>query len=123
MKFYLAIVACLIFFACSATKKKSELNIINSNQQNVIVQEAELPEYIIEDELIVQFNRAIDLNEFTSKYSSYKLQIKEPIVSTMHMYLLTFDKERIKPLSMLSHIKADPLVKSASFNKQIESRN
>ena len=82
----------------------------------------EVPEVIIDNELIIQIKDKMDAKEWASQYKEYGLQLKKPISRTANMHLFTFDTKLIDSDKMMEMILADKQVSRAEFNKRLQQR-
>jgi hypothetical protein len=83
---------------------------------------SKMPEGILGNEMIVQFNKQIDVQKWCERYKRYDVSVKRTISKTTPIYLMVFDVARMSPNKMLAIIKKDKDVVKAEFNKKISPR-
>jgi len=81
-----------------------------------------LPNGAILDEIIVQFNEKLDVQEWATPYALYGLKIEKSLSTLTPLYLLKFDATKIPSNKMLALIKRSKQVRSAEFNKLMNTR-
>lgn len=83
-----------------------------------------LPQGTITNNIIVQLKeKNIDVQKWCGHFSAYEAKVKRTLSKSASIYLITFDTDKIEPQEMLDLIRANGQVKSASFDRQLESRN
>jgi len=82
----------------------------------------EVPEVIIDNELIVQIKDKMEATEWAAKYKEYDLQLKKPISRSANMHLFIFDTKLVDSEKMMEMILADKQVSRVEFNKRLQQR-
>ncbi len=75
------------------------------------------PSTAIENELIVQFDKDVDIQAILNGYKAFDLKLKKTISKNSDMYLLEYDTEKIPPHKMMRKMKAQEGVLQVEFNK------
>lgn len=78
--------------------------------------------YIIDNEIIIEFNPNVFMSQWLQKYSQYHIQLVKRLGQNSPYWVITFNKTIIDSNDMLELIKQDTQVKSAEFNKKVSSR-
>ena len=89
------------------------------NEKNT--QEEEVT-YVIDSEIIIEFNPNVFMSQWLQKYSQYQVQLVKRLGQNSPYWVITFNKTIIDSNDMLELIKQDTQVKSAEFNKKVSSR-
>ena len=81
-----------------------------------------LPSGYIANEIIVQLKPETDAATVAERFASKEMKVVRTVSAPTHMYLVTYNPERMKPEAMLAELKAQPEVLNAEFNKQLGMR-
>lgn len=78
--------------------------------------------YVIDNEIVIEFNPNVFMSQWLQKYSQYQVQLVKRLGQNSPYWVITFNKTIIDSNDMLELIKQDTQVKSAEFNKKVTSR-
>ena len=107
---------------------ESLLSTIADNRRDWVLKQkppSKLPDYVIQEEIIVQLPEAeeFNVNKWVRKYRKHRMVLKKQIRPESPYYLVTYDKDTITPKELLDKIRRDASVRSAEFNKKAKWRS
>lgn len=74
-------------------------------------------------EIIVMLKYGEPVSRLTNSFGAMGLEVKEPIVEYMNIWLLKFDNSRTSSVTALNEVKKNPSVSAAQFNHYITQRS
>lgn len=83
--------------------------------------DANLPDNVIADELIVNLSPEVDPSVWIIQYREQDLQIVKRISPNSPFWLLRFNTDRIRSNDMLEALRRDQYVLSAEFNRKVNA--
>ncbi len=75
-----------------------------------------------EQELIVQFSEAINLEEWVKTYTPQKMKAGRQVAPNLTYYTVSFDSSTLSAKELIALIKKDTKVKEAQVNKKVSPR-
>jgi hypothetical protein len=78
---------------------------------------------IIDNQIIIELNSNIFMAQWLRKYTEYDVQLMKQVSPDLNYWVITFNKLKVAPETLLNIIKEDSQVKFAEFNKRISSRD
>lgn len=112
------VVLFFVFNGCQPTK-----NVLKDEEAAQAETYIPLPDYAIENELIVQLESNGDIETVVKAFASYDMSMKKMINKRMRMYVLTFDAKKVIPQAAQQEVQQHEMVKTVEFNKKVETRN
>ncbi|MEL6863220.1 MAG: DUF6438 domain-containing protein [Bacteroidota bacterium] len=85
-------------------------------------QEEPLADYIIPEEIIIQFAAQTDIPIWVERFADVDLALKERIAPNSNMWVITYDTDKIAPKAMLERVRQSDGVQLAEFNKRLSGR-
>jgi len=76
----------------------------------------------VRGEIIVMLKYNKNINQLTNDFKAVNLEIKEPVVDFMNIWLMKFDYSRTSHQSVLAEIRKHPAVAIAQFNHYVSER-
>ena len=81
-----------------------------------------LPSGYIANEIIVQLKPDTDAKMVAQRYERQEMKVVRTVSAPTHMYLVTYNPQRMAPEKMLAELKAQTEVLNAEFNKDLKMR-
>lgn len=97
-----AIILCVTSFSC-----KSKTSTQTEEPKTILVQ-------VFDDASVALLEE---------NYSEYELRKEKVVSRPMHIFLFTFNTNKIKETELIKQLKTSDLVKEAQSNKNVQSRN
>ena len=88
----------------------------------VVSQQKVMPDNVMTNELLIKFNKDVDINDFINAHQEYGLMLKEQLIPKMPIWLCTYDESKITPNEMLNKVNSSDKVEMAEFNKKVTPR-
>lgn len=82
-----------------------------------------LPMNAVDNELIVQFKNKLDAKAWCKQFEPYGMSVKKTLSTSVPIYLIGFDKEKIASTKLLELVKENEEVATAEFNQELKLRN
>ena len=87
------------------------------------VPDINLPDYYIQDELIISLRKEVDIKEWKKKYDSWNMIIEKNISTNRNLWLVKYNNPQLKPSQVMNILSLDEDVLVLEFNKKVEFRD
>lgn len=74
-------------------------------------------------QLIVQFKEAVNIDEWVKTYSMYQMKSVEKVAPDLNYWVVSFNSSTIFAKDLITKIKQDMKVKEAQLNRRVSSRD
>lgn len=103
-------------------KVKSHANVLGA-APNALIDVAENIKSFENQQLIVQFKEAVNIDEWAKSYAAYQMKAIEKVAPDLNYWVLSFNSSTIFAKDLIEKVKQDTKVKEAQLNRKASARD